>query len=212
MNSKRIIAAVMVAAMGMSTTACNENTGFASPGTNDSALNGGIEDIDTASLDADLDEVEKAMADVQSEVSNISVFGMQSASTAQSKSIDQTLDEGIRKAFDALISGVDKAKAKAAELRAKVNVNLAKLDPLNPLHIMLVMKLQEIMTYLDRMDAEISAAVSRVVTLVNDKVADLDAKIAALDPKNPLSIIAMIYWAKLKATILECNAKLATRI
>jgi hypothetical protein len=221
MNTKRIIAAVMVAAMGMTTTACIETTqGFTAGGPGSAGSNGGssigggqLEEIKTDELDAELDAMEKAMADVQAEVSKLSILGLaNSASGAQSKSVDDKINEGVRKVFDALGKGIDKAKAKSAELRAKVNGQLAKLDPLNPLHIALVMKLGDLNKYLDRLDAEIAGAIQRVVDLVDAKVADLDSAVAKLDPKNPLSIIAMIYWAKVKQTIVECNTALAAKI
>lgn len=217
MNTKRIIAAFLIVAMGMTTTACNETSkGFATAGTTTGSNEGSstgeapaLEELKLDELDADIDAMEKAMSDVLLEITNLSILNLASSS---SNGVDDKVAGGIRKLFDGLNKGVDKVKAKSAELRAKVNVQLAKLDPLNPLHIALVMKLADLNKYLDRLDAQIADAVQRIVDLVDDKVADIDRSVAKLDPKNPLSVIAMIYWAKIKQAIVESNAELAAKI
>lgn len=218
LNFKRLVAMALAMGVGLSTTACNETVGTPASvdngGNNSSGNNGDnsapqIEDIDMDALNAELDELEKVLADLQNEISRIQ---LPVSSGPRAQGLDDSIDKGIRKLFDALLSGIDKVDAKVAELRAKVNEQLAKLDPMNPLHLVLLYKLQDYLKYMDQLEAQVKGAYQRVVDLIDDKVADIDRKIAGMDQSNPLTFIAWIYWNQMRMTIMEYRAQIAAKI
>jgi hypothetical protein len=164
--------------------------------------------VDMSKLDAELDQMELEVSRLEKEVEGLDILRFSQSSGGSQES----LNKEMRKLFEKLLVAVGRVKAQKDELKQKVRDRLAKLDPTNPLHVPVILRVQEALQYLDRIDGFLAEAVSSIVEKLDQVVARLDRKVAELDPKNPLTWIVMANWEQVKIVILEYRAKLLAEV
>ena len=211
----RLIAVIAVAGLAMANTACNDegmksiNGNFAT-GSNGSAGAGPITapvsddgEVDMSKLDAELDVVEDEMAKLDAQLSALNVAGLGNSSSGAQTGLDKTL----RTIFEKLLGGIDKAREKVDEIKAKVQERINKLDPTNPLHLVAIAKLQEAMTYLDDVGGKLDEQILKLVEVIDSAVSRVDRAVASIS--NEIArIAAMFLWEPIKLVIFEYRDKL----
>ena len=162
-------------------------------------------DIDMESLNKNLDDLEVSIAEVENQMSkvNVSFLSGQVPSGSQKGVVSE-----LKTVLDRLVTVATLAFSKVDELRAQIDVQLAKLDPANPLHQAALLKLNEALTYLDALEVQLRDRFKLLVSQIGKVVKSIDDRIAAMDPKNPLTIGLSILWGQVRAIILDFEARL----
>jgi len=158
--------------------------------------------VDMEALNKELDELEIALVNVESEVAKIDIPYLVAGGNNS-----QSLTKGIKKLFDKLYDAVVRVTSKTDDLRAEINARMSKLDPMNPLHMLAIIKLREALAYIDQLDARVSASMDRVVLKLNEMLAKVEAKVADMDQSNPLTWFAIVYWEQIKVVVNEFRDK-----
>lgn len=200
---------ILMTGLSLSLVGCNEFQ----PGANGQAANSSFSDsvgdvdngaVDMEALNKELDELEASMSEVQAELNKIDIPLL----VGGSQSTSQSIDKKLRSLFDKLVGAVSKVFVKTGELRQRVQERMAKLDPMNPLHIMAIMKLNEALAYLDQLESRLGDQVIALASQFDNLIAKVEKKILDMDQSNPLTWVVMIYWQQIKLVILEYKQKL----
>lgn len=201
----RIQVTAILAACGLMLTGCNNgyraSSAFSSGANGSSGLSGSPEVVDMDALNKQVDEINTTVASVESELSKISLPGL-------GGSTQQGLDKNLRGIFDKLLEAVTKMFGRVGSLRTEINEKIAKLDPSNPLHLAAIAKLNEALSYVDRLEGQLGDRLHMITDRMRAVVSSFDSKIAAMDPKNPLSWVAMIAWTPVRTVLMEYIDKL----
>jgi hypothetical protein len=115
--------------------------------------------VDMSKLDAELSQMELEVAQLEKEVDGLDILKFSQSSDGSQES----LNKEMRKLFEKLLVALGRVKGQKDELKQKVRDRLSKLDPTNPLHVPVILRVQEALQYLDRLDSFLADAVSSVV-------------------------------------------------
>jgi hypothetical protein len=202
---------VLITLLGFAVTGCNEfeasqalRNADASGELNAPAPGGG--EVDMKALNAELDVLDLSLLDVENEIAKIDLpylIGQGAGTGAQ-----ESLSKNLRGIFNKVHAAVLAVEGRVGDLRTQINERIAKLDPANPLHFVVIMKLREALTYLDDLEAKISSSMDILVGKLNDMLKNVGDKVAQMDPKKPASWVVAYLWEQIKAEVVEFRDKL----
>jgi hypothetical protein len=158
-------------------------------------------------LDLELEEAEKTILEAEKDILSYDIVA-QSGGSESSKLSEKGLDNAIERALNKAVLAVTKANDKLKDVRARVQEKIFSLDPLNPLHLPLLIKAREIFDFLDRAENGLRSLRGRLVQRINDLIARIEKRISEMDPSKPATWAVMILWQKLKSPIVSERNKL----
>lgn len=145
---------------------------------------------DMSGLDAKLASADQLIASVDQ---NLGALNLQDPLNLAS----DNLKNAVKK-----FAGIGKeVKAKTAELRTKIEAEIAMLDPSDANQQKIIAKLQEVISYLDKVDAKIDEVVAKIQTKINDIFANLQSKLEQKLSGIQL-VLAEIVLGKIKSSVL----------
>ena len=207
MGSRRSLLLVLVAGISFGIMGCNGYEAAKAIDVGSSGLGDGKVDteVNMEALNKDLGDVELSVTDIEAEMGKIDIPYLSAGDTT---GVSQGLDKSMRKMFEKLLLAAQGAFDKVSVLRTEVNSRIAKLDPSNPLHMLALVKLNEVLAYLDQLEARLGDTYRELVGKIEGLVTSIDEKISKMDSKSPLTWAVMIYWQKIKLVVLEYRDKL----
>ncbi|MEK6556038.1 MAG: hypothetical protein AABZ31_12405 [Bdellovibrionota bacterium] len=198
---------ILIASMGL--TACNGVESKNAPSQGESTQ-ASLDTIQLDSLDPQLDDMELKLADATKEInalSLISISGISGSTGAEAKA--QSLADKIAEVLNKVIDVVEKVAAKKAELRTKINDVVAKLDPTLPNYAELKKRADEMLAYLDKLDAEIKKVHAALIAKIDSKVSMIDVAVGKMSPNSPVTWIVTAVWQTVRVKIVEARDRLA---
>lgn len=87
------------------------------------------------------------------------------------------LSGSVKDSVKKLSGLVDQVHAKTAELKTKINAQIALLDASNPQEQQIIAKLQEAVSYLDQVDVKLDELVAKVESKIDALFAKLETKL-----------------------------------
>lgn len=146
----------------------------------------------------DMSDIDKKLDTMEVEFFNVNQEMMALDLQNPLNLLGDSLKDSVKK-FSGVTSDI---KSKIDELKLKINVQIAKLDPNDPQQQKLIAKLQEALNYLDEVGAHLDEVVAKIEAKIDALFAKLERKI-----ENKLSgiqeILAKLALEKLQDSILK---------
>ena len=214
-TSKSILMLAVVSLFGFGTIGCG--SGFEMGSKNSSS--GVMEtELELEKLDAELEDFDEALLEVDSELNRLSFnlilseAGSGSSSVTVSEIETQSLKRAIDRVFDRVIGSLEKVNDRVEEIRARLELYRQMLDPDNELHIPNLDRINEYIQYLEDLRARIEAEIDRVIGIMDSRLADIDRRVMEMDVRNPLSWVVAILWQDVRSNIMKYRGRLIERI
>lgn len=187
-----LLAVITVATLTSACSGINSDTADLVGGQN---LN---ESLDLSKLETELEGVETQMQSLTDKMNGLSILSLGSQLDGGKK-----LAEQFRAIIDQLLSGVRKVKIQAESLKQQFADRLSQLDPNNPDHIELIMRLEKALAYLDEVEGYIGKATSKMLESIDQVIAKVDGLVAGISSGSPLSFVVGLVWQTVKTEIIS---------
>lgn len=209
----------LVVALAVGLTACGQGMKSSQNGSSSSLsspVNNELPQIEFEKIEADTLAAEAALVEAEAAINEsvgprlqLSSSSSQVISEKSLTGVPEKLREALNKVYAKLTIPVAKAKEAVEKGRAKLVEQMAKLDPKNPLHIPLIIKITELMAKLDALEGRFGGVYDILASKVDLVVDKLDGLIAKIDLKNPLLWIPLMELQEIKSVVVEFKEKLA---
>ncbi|MCB0361224.1 MAG: hypothetical protein KDD35_00790 [Bdellovibrionales bacterium] len=160
-----------------------------------------MNEVEDLALDAEkaVDELSQLLEDISLSPGSYGFSAKTGSSTTQGLSdILGVLDQG----FDKVLGFIGQLDSKLDEVRQKILAEKAKLDPLNPLHLVALLKIQELLGRLDMVEAKLDTLISEFAQRVGLVITRLEEVKAELDPLNPLHIVGWLLVDQVESKVI----------
>ena len=215
MKVKQLIQQGLVLSLAIGLTACGQGlTGATSSASRGQVLGGDATDIQMDKIEADALAAEQALSEAQAALDNIIKDGQINVSNAQFETesltgLAEKLEEALNKLYDKITLPMAKAKEVINKARLQIAAALAKLDPANPLHQPMIVKLQEVMAKLDMVESRLGEVYRLLAAKIDLIISKIDMLIARLDTGNPLLLIPLMEMQEIRDVIVAFRDRLA---
>ncbi|MCB0419526.1 MAG: hypothetical protein KDD61_00925 [Bdellovibrionales bacterium] len=169
-------------------------------------------------IDSELDQADQAIVDAIEAMDgvvkdgSIDVFSVEQLDQQASGELGAQglfgISDKLDKVFDKAIDGIKKAKDAIGKARTKLQDALSQLDPLNPLHAPMIVKLNELLQRLDDVENRFDAVIDQLADKVDQLMQMVDSKIAQL--QGPWAIPALLLVEELRQSVEKFKSKLST--
>ena len=197
-----MLTTLFVAALMLSVTGCGELDAIGVDSGGSSNFSSSVEvDNKIQDLDQGVSEVDLALADVDDELKVVDIAYLISGPSSSGSQKLTDIDDKLKRILQKLHYGVLKAYGKVNDLYVLVDERIAKLDPLNPLHVLAIEKLNQAREHVDRVKQKLDGIVARLSQKLAELVVNVDRKVSQLNTGNPLTLIAAYAWGILKPVL-----------
>ncbi len=191
--------------LSMTTIGCSGGYESAALGSGAQGAAGEVTDTvskDVESIDSKLDEVEVSMSEVSQKMGNFNPLDLLTNGTVLSA------QEQLEKLMDPLVEGVQLVRTKLDEVRVKLNLQLAKLDPNNAQQAAVIDKINLLLDKVDLIEARLKDGLVKLADVISKGESRIETAIGAMSPTNPLTIVVTIAWSNLQPVLDTWQAQL----
>jgi chromosome segregation ATPase len=199
---------LVVASLGLSACNAPESNNSSSQGeTAQASLNA----IQLESLEPQLDELESKLFDANAEINALTLLNLTNvAGGTGAEAKAQGLADKISEVLNKFVGIIEQVAAKKKELRDKINAAVAKLDPAMPNYAELKKRADEMLSYLDQLDAQIKQLQTQLIAKIDQKIAAIDLAVSKMSPNSPVTWIVSLVWQTVKVKVVDARNRLAT--